>query len=308
VTGWTTGLQVLSGRATRVGALPVRRVLPTRGRRTIGAWCFIDHMGPVTFAPGASLGIAPHPHIGLQTVTWLFEGSGLHRDSLGSEQMIRPGQLNLMTAGAGIAHAEEDPDGSGGTLHGMQLWVAQPSATRAGPSSFEHLADLPRVDLGHGTATVLVGSFTGATSPARRDTDHAGVELDLRRGATELPLDPTYEYGLVVASGALTVAGIRLEPGAVAYLPTGSDELAVTADGPVRALLVGGRPFAEDVTMWWNFVARTRDELVEAYRDWSAAADRFGPVSSSLPRVEVGPPPWSATARGSATACGSATA
>jgi redox-sensitive bicupin YhaK (pirin superfamily) len=291
----TGALEILSGRAAQVGSLSVRRVLPTRGRRTIGAWCFVDHMGPATFAAGDGMGVAPHPHIGLQTVTWLFEGSALHRDSLGSEQLIRPGQLNLMTAGAGIAHAEEDPDGSGGTLHGMQLWVAQPSTTRSGPSSFEHLVDLPRVDLVHGAATVMVGPFAGVTSPARRDTDHSGVELDLRRGTTDIPLDPTYEHGLVVASGALTVAGTRLEPGAVAYLPTGSDELAVTADGPARALLIGGRPFPEEVAMWWNFVARTRDELLEAYRDWADADDRFGPVSSALPRVEVGPPPWRPT-------------
>jgi redox-sensitive bicupin YhaK (pirin superfamily) len=284
--------EILPGRSAQVGSLSVRRVLPTRGHRTIGSWCFVDQMGPATFAAGDGMAVAPHPHIGLQTVTWLFEGSGLHRDSLGSEQLIRPGELNLMTAGAGIAHAEEDPDGSGGTLHGMQLWVAQPSATRSGPSSFEHLVDLPKVELGHGAATVLVGPFAGVTSPARRDTDHAGVELDLRRGTTELPLDPAYEHGLVVASGTLTVAGTRLAPGAVAYLPTGSDELAVTADGPARALLIGGRPFGEEVAMWWNFVARTRDELAEAYRDWAAASDRFGPVASTLPRVEVGPPPW----------------
>ena len=285
-------LVILDGRTARVSTVSVRRVLPTRGRRTIGAWCFVDHMGPATFGPGDGMAVPPHPHTGLQTVTWLFEGSALHRDSLGSEQLIRPGQLNLMTAGAGIAHVEEDPDGSGGELHGVQLWIAQPSATRSGPSSFEHLTDLPRVHLDHGAATVLVGPFGGAVSPARRDTDHAGVDLDLRRGTTVLPLDPAYEHGLVVASGALAVGDAVLTPGAVGYLPPGSDELAVTADGPVRALLVGGVPFAEEVAMWWNFVARTRDELVAAYRDWVSASGRFGPVSSPLDRAEVGPPPW----------------
>jgi len=285
-------VEVLPGRTAQVAGLPVRRVLPTRGRRTIGAWCFVDHMGPATFGPGDGMGVPPHPHIGLQTVTWLFEGSALHRDSLGSEQLIRRGQLNLMTSGAGIAHAEEDPDGSGGALHGMQLWVAQPSATRSGPSSFEHVVDLPRVDLANATATVLVGPFAGVTSPARRDTDHAGVELDLRRGTTELPLDPAYEHGLVVASGSVTVDGTRLEPGAVGYLPTGCDELAVTTDGPARALLIGGVPFVEPVLMWWNFVARTHDELADAYRDWVGAAERFGPVDSPLPRVGVAAPPW----------------
>jgi redox-sensitive bicupin YhaK (pirin superfamily) len=289
------GLEVLTGRATQVATMPVRRVLPTKGRRTIGAWCFVDHLGPTTLEAGHGMAVPPHPHTGLQTVTWLFEGAALHRDSLGSEQMIRPGQLNLMTAGAGIAHSEEDPDRSGDPLHGMQLWVAQPSATRSGGSSFEHLTDLPRVHLEHGSATVLVGPFAGAVSPARRDTDHAGVELDLRKGTTVVPLDPAYEHGLVVASGALTVAGTALAPGAVAYLPPGFDELALTADGPVIALMIGGVPFAEEVAMWWNFVARTRDELADAYRDWVAGSDRFGAVSSPLDRVDVGPPPWLGT-------------
>ena len=285
-------IEVLDGRAARVGTLPVHRVLPTRGRRTIGAWCFIDHMGPATFAAGDGVAVAPHPHIGLQTVTWLFEGSAVHRDSLGSEQLIRPGQLNLMTAGTGIAHSEEDPDGSGGAVHGMQLWVAQPSATRSGASAFEHHQDLPRVDLDHGSATVLIGPFSGSVSPARRDSDHVGVELDLRQGTTVLPLDPTYEHGLVVASGALIVLGTGLAPGAVAYLPPGAEELVVGVAGPARAVLIGGVPFDEDVTMWWNFVARTRDELTDAYRDWVTDSGRFGPVPSSLTRVGVGPPPW----------------
>ena len=174
----------------------------------------------------------------------------------------------------------------------MQLWIAQPSATRAGSSSFEHLVDLPVVDLGNGAATALIGQFGGAHSPARCDTDHAAVELDLRRGTTVLPLDRAYEYGLVVVSGVLTAAGTALPPGTVAYLPTGGDEVAVTAGGPARALLVGGVPFAEKVAMWWNFVARTQDELAAAYRDWVAGSERFGPVTSSLPRTDVGPPPW----------------
>ena len=285
-------LQILAGRAAQVGTIPVRRLLPARSRRTIGAWCFIDHMGPATFDRGDGMAVPPHPHIGLQTVTWLFAGSALHRDSLGTEQMIRPGQLNLMTAGRGIAHAEEDPDGSGGDIHGMQLWVAQPSATRSGPSSFEHLVDLPVVDLDNGAATVLVGPFGGALSPARRHTDHVGVELDLRRGTTVLPLDPAYEHGLVVASGVLMSTGTVLAPGEVAYLSPGADELAVTADGPARALLVGGVPFAEEVAMWWNFVARTKDELSDAYRAWTNRSDRFGTVTSGLARVDVDPPSW----------------
>ena len=290
----TPAVEVLGGRTARVGGLPVRRVLPTRGRRTIGPWCFADHMGPTRSGPDTS--VAPHPHTGLQTVTWLFGGGVVHRDSLGSEQLIRPGQLNLMTAGRGIAHAEEDPGGASGELHGVQLWVAQPSATRDGDSAFEHHAELPRVDLDGATATVLVGEFAGATSPARRDTDHVGVELALRPGPTTLPLDPGYEHGLIVVDAPVTADGAPLPPGAIAYLPTGSDDVGLTVGAPTRALLIGGVPFPEEIEMWWNFVARSHEELEAAWRDWTAGADRFGPVTSALPRTEVGAPPWSRSA------------
>ncbi|MGA2837901.1 MAG: pirin family protein [Acidimicrobiales bacterium] len=290
-------VDIIEGRTAEVGSLPVRRTLPTRGRRTVGAWCFVDHMGPVTLPSGRGMRVPPHPHIGLQTVTWLFAGAALHRDSLGSEQVIRPGQLNLMTAGAGIAHSEEDPGGPGGELHGMQLWIAQPEATRNGPASFEHHRNLPRVDLDRGTATVLVGRFAGATSPARRDTDHAGIELDLLPGTTTLPLDPTYEHALVVADGSVTIGGRPVTPGRLAYLVPGADELALTVDATerVRAVLVGGVPLGEQLTMWWNFVARTRDEISDAYLAWVGGDDRFAPVASGLDRVGAGAPPWLAS-------------
>ncbi len=299
----TPAVELLPGRTAHVGVIPVRRVLPTRGRRTIGAWCFVDHMGPVSAGPDAS--VAPHPHVGLQTVTWLFSGAVVHRDSLGSEQLIRPGQLNLMTAGHGVAHAEEDPDGSSGQLHGVQLWVAQPSATRDGGSAFEHHHDLPVVGLDRATATVLVGSFAGAASPARRDTDHIGVELALRPGTTTLPLDRSHEHGLVVVDGPVVVDGSTLSPGAVAYLPAGQDELGLSVDSAGRALLIGGVPFGEEVRMWWNFVARSNEELDAAWRAWADDTGRFGPVGSDLPRVEVSAPPWHRTARGAGAATGS---
>ena len=288
-------VEILPGRVAQVGTVPVRRTLPTRGRRTVGAWCFVDHMGPTTVDSGPGFGVPPHPHMGLQTVTWLFAGTGLHRDSLGSEQVVRPGQLSLMTAGSGIAHSEEDPDGPAGPageLHGMQLWVAQPSSTRHGSPAFEHHGELPQVEVGHGTATVFVGEFAGAASPARRDTDHLGVDLDLRPGTTVLPLLPGHEYAVVVADGHPLVSGAPVGPGGLAYLRPGSDELELTCAAPARALLIGGAPFDEELAMWWNFVARTREELADAYRDWAAGDERFGPVASALDRAVVGPPPW----------------
>jgi hypothetical protein len=287
-------IEVSESRSAQVGNVPVRRALPTRGRRTVGPWCFVDHMGPTEPSDGSGGGIdvPPHPHIGLQTVTWLFDGTALHRDSLGSEQLIRPGQLNLMTAGAGIVHSEEDPDGSGGRIHGMQLWVALPEGTRWGGSEFEHHRELPQVDVGQGTCTVLMGSFAGGTSPARTDSDCIGVELDLTPGTTVLPLDPAYEHAVLVADGSPEIDGTPISPGHLAYLAPRADELVLTSRAPAVALLIGGVPFGEEVAMWWNFVARTREELADAYRDWADGAERFGPVASTLDRATVGPPPW----------------
>jgi hypothetical protein len=287
----TVVVEVTESRASQVGAFTVRRALPRRNRRTVGAWCFVDHMGPAT-VDERGLGVAPHPHLGLQTVTWLLAGEALHRDSLGSEQVIVPGQLNLLTAGHGVSHSEEGTGRYHGDLHGVQLWVAQPSATRDTAPAFEHHAELPQADLDNAIATVLVGELAGAASPARRDTDHVGVDLDIRTGLTTVPLRPDYEHALVVFSGAALIDGAVVEPGHLAYFGAGRDEVAVNATRPTRALLVGGAPFDEPVLMWWNFVARSRDEIIAAHDDWRAGADRFGRVDSELPRIDGEPPPW----------------
>ena len=284
-------LEISDSRESMVGHLRVRRALPRRERRTVGAWCFLDHAGPVTYAGRATIGIGPHPHIGLQTVTWPIEGELLHHDSLGSEQLIRPGQLNLMTAGHGVAHAEEGTHDEG-TLHIVQLWVAHPAATREGAPAFEHHAELPQLELGEATATVLIGELAGQASPARRDTDHIGVELNLR-GAATVPLRAEHEYALVVVDGAVGVDQQIVQPGRLAYLGQGRDELHLsTATSAARALLIGGAPFGEQVLMWWNYVARTREEISAAHRDWTQRNDRFGSVRSVLSRIDVPPPPW----------------
>jgi redox-sensitive bicupin YhaK (pirin superfamily) len=285
-------VQVIESRTAQIGALSVRRALPTKGRRTVGAWCFIDHMGPEPVSVEHSIDIAPHPHAGLQTVTWLFSGEFLHRDSLGSEQIIRPGQLNLMSAGYGVAHSEENPGLTYGQLHGIQLWVAQPSSTRNGEAAFEHHRELPGLELDNATATVVVGEFAGAVSPARRDSEHVGVELDLHGGDTTIALDPTYEYALVVASGEVLVDTQVVTPGHLAYLDPGRDECRFSTRGPSKAMLVGGVPFAERVFMWWNFVARTQDEIADMWLRWAAGDERFGDVASPFPRIEVAPPSW----------------
>jgi redox-sensitive bicupin YhaK (pirin superfamily) len=281
-----------AGRRTRVGDVPVRRVLPQRPRRTVGGWCFADHMGPVAVDGQRGVDIGPHPHLGLQTVTWLVSGEVLHRDSLGSEQVVRAGELNLMTAGHGVAHAEENTASFRGELQGLQLWVAQPESTRRGPAAFEHHAELPLVELPGTLGTVLVGAFAGVDSPARRDTDHVGADLVLTPPGTVLPLRPECEYALVVLEGAIAVGDRVVEPGLLAYLGEGWDECRLDLRAPARAMLLGGIPFPEPLLMWWNFVGRSRHELSEAHRHWSAGDERFGTVRSSLARIDGGPPPW----------------
>jgi quercetin 2,3-dioxygenase len=291
-TGAPARVTVSGSRSAQVGSMPVRRAIPNRGRRTVGAWCFADHFGPVTVDEHQRTDIGPHPHMGLQTVTWLLEGQLLHRDSLGTEQLIRPGELNLMTAGHGLAHAEETVTGYEGPAHGVQLWVALPSLTRDAPPHFEHHDELPRVELQGGEATVLVGSLAGAASPAWRDTDHAGADLALAGPVTTMPLEPAYEHALVVTSGAVQVDGTTVAPGALAYLGAGRDELELRCDEPSRLLLLGGLPFPEELFMWWNFVARTRDEVDVATADWSHGSARFGAVDSRLAVVPAPAPPW----------------
>ena len=285
-------VDVGEGRQTTVGGIPVRRPLPQRARRTVGAWCFVDHFGPVD-VPDVSMRVGPHPHIGLQTVTWVLEGEVVHHDSLGSEQLIKPGQLNLMTAGRGVAHAEETPAGATGVLHGLQLWVAQPEATRHGPAAFEHHAALPEAEVGGAVATVLVGELAGARSPARSDTPLVGADLTVAGPAT-LPLDPAFEHGLLL-DAPLALDGQPLASGTFAYLAPGRHEVGLapaTAGGPARALLIGGRPFEEPIVMWWNFVARNQDEMAEARAAWEAGDDRFGPVETGLGRIPAPPPLW----------------
>ena len=287
-------LEIVPSREASAGPLRVRRALPRRERRTVGAWCFLDHFGPVP-AEESGLEIGPHPHIGLHTVTWLVEGETLHRDSLGTEQPIRAGQLNLMTAGRGVSHSEEAVAGYSGPVHGVQLWLAQPEATRHGEPAFEHHAALPQVELGAATGTVLVGSFAGTTSPARVDTPLLGLDLDLRPGTGTLPLRGDYEHALVVLDGALRVGTEVVRPGSLAYLGLGSEELPLTATEPTRALLVGGVPFPEPVLIWWNFVARTREEVSAAYDDWRTGSPRFGRVASPLDPIPAPPPRWPRT-------------
>ena len=284
-------VEVMLGRQATVGGVGVVRVLPNKGRRTVGPWCFVDCILPDEFAEPHPLEVGPHPHTGLATVTWLFEGEALHGDSLGTEQLIRPGQLNLMTAGRGIAHAELGVTAAG---RGFQMWLAQPEATRHGPSRFEHHAELPTMSIGNGEATVLLGTLGETTSPAVVDTELVGTELRLGPGLVELPTNPRFEYAIVPIDAPVRVGDAIVRPGWLGMAPVGAELLAIEAGrGGARVMVLGGIPLGERVQMWWNFVARTRDELTEAWQDWqNRNTDRFGEVNSSLARIDAPPPPW----------------
>ena len=292
-----SAIEVREGRTAQVGRMGVLRVLPTKGRRTVGPWCFVDLMHPGDVAKPPPIEIGPHPHIGLATATWLFRGSVVHSDSLGTEQLIRPGDLNLMTAGRGIAHAElgvETPGGIGvDAIIGAQMWLALPDATRGGSSRFEHHAELPTAELGSGQARVIAGDFADARSPAR--VDHPAVGLDVSfRGAVEVPLTRAFEHGVVPIDQSVKVEDAIVEVGSLALVPAGFDRLRIEERvGAARFLLLGGEPSGVEIKMWWNFVARTFDEITEAWRAWkNHDDDRFGPVPSRLARIEAPMPPW----------------
>lgn len=288
------GVEARGGRQTSVGGLNVRRVLPTKGRRTVGAWCFTDLMGPADAEQPDPMEVGPHPHIGLSTVTWLIEGEALHTDSLGTEQVIRPGQLNWMTAGRGIAHAEL---AARPPFMGAQMWVAQPEATRHDAPSFQHVAELPQVDQDDATVRLFAGTFADETSEARTDTPLVGLDVEMRRGGAVLPTAPDFEHAVIPLDAAVRVGPEIIEPGWIALVPPGVDELPIeTRADEARMLVVGGAPFPERIQMWWNFVARDRHEFDTAWRDWQERTDRFGGVSSRIPRIDAPRPPWMSAA------------
>jgi redox-sensitive bicupin YhaK (pirin superfamily) len=283
------GIQEVEPIVVDLGSIHVRRLLPRRERRLVGPWCFLDVFGPA-MAEGRAMDVPPHPHIGLQTVTWLFEGEVLHKDSLGSEALAVPGALNLMTAGRGIAHSEESPPGARGRLHGLQLWVALPDAHREVAPAFEHYADRPTVDVPGGRVTVILGRLWEVHPPGRAFSPILGAEIAADRAPrVVIPLNPAFEHAVVPIDAGFAIEDRRLVPDRLYYLGTGRDEvcLPVEAGHRPRALLLGGAPLGETIVMWWNFVARTTEEIVAARDDWQAGR-RFREVRAYAgPRLEA---------------------
>jgi quercetin 2,3-dioxygenase len=259
----------------------VRRALPQRDLPLIGAWCFLDRFGPQT----TTMRVEPHPHIGLQTVTWPFEGVVRHRDAVGSDVEIRRGQLNLMTSGAGIAHSEYSVGDDPIPLDALQLWVALPEGRRHGAPAFEQHTELPEVVLpadegADGYGVVVMGELAGIRSPATAHTPIVGAELRVPAGSrVTLDLEAAWEYGLVGIDGALDVAGAAaVAVDELLYLGVGRTRVELSSSTGATVFLLGGEPFEDEIVMWWNFVARSHEEIAEAREAWETGATRFGRV------------------------------
>jgi redox-sensitive bicupin YhaK (pirin superfamily) len=273
-------IQSLRARETELGSLRILRALPRSQRRTVGAWCFLDRFGPLHFDSGIPMDVAPHPHIGLQTVSWLLQGEIVHNDSLGCEALMRAGQLNLMTAGHGIAHSEETPTANSGVVDGVQLWVALPADRRDMAATFHHHASLPVVDVAAGTVTIVAGTLLEQTSPAQMFSPIVGAEVAFRtRESLVLPIRREFEYAVFVLQGDVQLNKRPLEGGTLHYLGENRDELHFSGSVDSRLLLIGGEPFRDPIIMWWNFVGSSHEEIAAAREDWIEHR-RFGDVKA----------------------------
>lgn len=288
-------LRHISGSRKMLGeGMEISRLLPTRQLRMIGAWTFLDHVGPADVSQGQGLRVGPHPHTGLQTFTWMVEGELLHRDSLGTVQLIRPGQVNLMTAGKGISHSEESPAQRSAQFHATQLWIALPEHSRFIAPAFEHHPVLPTATLGDLEITVMAGTAFGQTAPTTLYSPLMAADIGARQDVQmRLPLNPHFEHGLMLLQGAITVEGESLSTSDLIYLAPGHESCQIQVQAGSRLLLIGGEPFGEDVLMWWNFVGREKAEISEYVRQWNARDPQFGTVQGyDGERLSAPPPPW----------------
>ncbi|WP_180022188.1 pirin family protein [Acinetobacter sp. YH16044] len=266
----------------------IKRALPSRHKRMIGAWCFLDHAGPVHFPQGDGLDVGPHPHIGLQTFTWMIDGTMMHTDSLGTHQLIQPKQVNLMTAGYGISHTEVAPE-SETQMHAAQLWIALPDDKINMAPQFDHYPELPVVTQDGIELTVLVGEFLQTKSPVKVHSELLGVDLRSSESqSTVLPLNPKFEYGFMALEGTASINGHELNEDNMVVLEPGLTQVKIDLHAGGRVLLLGGEPFESPILLWWNFVGRTQEELNIAREQWINQDERFGSIPDyDGPRLEA---------------------
>jgi redox-sensitive bicupin YhaK (pirin superfamily) len=288
-------VEILKPRDVPLGgprAMTVHRTLPQKARSLIGAWCFVDHYGPDDVSQTGGMDVPPHPHTGLQTVSWLFEGEIEHRDSHGVHAMVRPAELNLMTGGQGIAHSEVSTKRTS-ILHGAQLWVALPDAARGAARNFQHHIPQPQ-NIDGATVRVFLGTLAGETSPVQTFTPLLGAEITVAAHKhVELEVNPAFEHGLLVDSAILHLGGTALTRGELGYLGTGARTVSVSnpTGANARALLIGGVPFGEEMVMWWNFVGRSHEEIAAFREQWQEESDRFGVVEGYEGKISRLPAP-----------------
>ena len=275
-------------RLLNLGSLAISRALPVKDRRLVGPWCFLDRFGPLTFNEGKPMDVAPHPHIGLQTVTWLHDGEVVHHDSLGYESVLRPGGVNVMTSGNGIAHAEQTPRDNTGRLNGVQLWTALPDEHRHMRAGFAQVSEVPLVESPSGVVQVFAGTLNGTTSPAPYYSDLVGADVRVHpRHTLVVPIDPAFEHAVLVMNGDCALDDESLDGRVLYYLGTARSEARFSSRNGGRLLLIGGPPFRETILMWWNFVARTPEEITQARTDWEGRR-RFGDVTAYKgPRMDA---------------------
>ena len=265
---------------TRTG-IEISRTLPNAKKRMIGAWAFADHFGPTVQADG--MVVAAHPHTGLQTATWLIEGSIEHRDSLGTIQHINPGQLNLMTAGHGIAHSELSL-ADANLLHAVQLWIALPDSARDMAPAFQHVENPPVVMLGASQICIFAGELFGLRAETQIFSGLVGAEVRIPAGEKiALPVNKDFEHGFLVVQGQAQVDRDSATAGQMIYLEPGEAEVVVVAGSEdLILILLGGRPFEEPIVMWWNFIGRTHEEIVEMRRAWNSRENRFAEFADQI--------------------------
>ncbi|MDS1271045.1 pirin family protein [Lipingzhangella sp. LS1_29] len=291
-------VRLLTAREVPLGGprgMTVHRTLPQRAQSLIGAWCFVDHYGPDDVSRSGGMRVPGHPHTGLQTVSWLFAGEVEHRDTTGGHAVIGPGELSLMTAGAGIAHSEYSV-GSAPILHGVQLWVALPERTRFGAPRFDH--HVP-VAVSHGAAElrVFLGTLAGQVSPVSTHTPLLGAEVLLPAGQRlVLDADPGFEYGVLVDRGEVTLGGVAAAERQLLCQDPGAKALELCAPRvDTRFLLLGGEPLGEQIVMWWNFVGRSHAEIVTYRERWEQARVRGGSTARDTADFGVFPRSWEQT-------------